>query len=136
MNMMLTLNRLDPLLVKEEINKQFIAHGYFRVNRAGEQVVDDTQMKTTVYEAVKKKIARAREEVVKNSLTNGELYAIAFPDAPGTDPKSIVPLDALQREVRKGLMRKVWGLTQPRRVGFVQKRLGAEGTGMILCKTM
>jgi hypothetical protein len=129
-------NPIDPIELKARIDQQFIDHGYFRVNRAGEKVPDDTTMKVTVYDAVKKKIARAREEVQKNSLTNGELYALTFENAPGTDPKSLSLLDDLGREVRRALMRKVWGLTQPKRIGFIQKRLGAEATGMVLCRTL
>lgn len=132
---MTVLNPIDPIELKNEIDKQYISHGYFRVNRVGAQVPDDSQMKVNVYDAVKKKVARARDDVPKHSLTNGELYAITFPHAPGTDPKSLPSLDDLNREVRKTLMRKVWGLTQPRRIGYIQKRLGAEGTGMVLCRT-
>lgn len=133
---MIITNLLDPIVLKQQVDEQYIAHGYFRVNKAGEQVPDDTTMKVTVYDAVKKKVARAREEVQKGSLTNGELYAITFSNAPGTDAKTLPLLDDLSREVRKTLMRKVWGLTQPRRIGYIQKRLGAEATGMVLCRTM
>jgi hypothetical protein len=132
---MVMLNPVDPIQLKEAVDQQYIDHGYFKVKKSGEHEPDDTPMKITVYDAVKRKVARAREEVTKNSLTNGELYAIAFPQAPGTDPKTLPALDDLSREVRKTLMRKVWGLTQPRRIGYIQKRLGAEATGMVLCRT-
>jgi len=127
---MAMLNPVDPLQLKEAIE-----HGYFKVKKSGDHEPDDTPMKITVYDAVKRKIARARTEVTRNSLTNGELYALAFANAPGTDPKALPLLDDLSREVRKALMRKVWGLTQPRRTGYIQKRLGAEATGMVLCRT-
>jgi hypothetical protein len=130
------INAIDPIALKQEIDRQYISHTYFRVNRHGEQVPDDTQMRIKVYDAVKGKVARSRGEIAKNSLTNGELYALTFPNAPGTDAKSLQGLDDLNREVRKALMRKVWGLTQPRRIGFIQKRLGAEDTGLVLCRTM
>jgi len=133
---MITLNPIDPIEHKKAVDAQYIDHGYFKVKRSGDQEPDDTPMKITVYEVVKKKIARARGEVAKNSLTNGELYALTFPRAPGTDPKTLPHLDDLEREVRKTLMRKVWGLTQPRRIGFIQKRLGAEATGMVLCRSL
>lgn len=133
---MITMNAIDPIQVKSEVDKQYVTHGYYRVNRAGEQVPDDSTMRVTVYDAVRKKVARAREDIAKNSLTNGELYAIGFEDGPGTDPKSLAQLNDLELEVRKALMRKVWGLTQPRRTGYIQKRLGADGTGLVLCRTM
>lgn len=133
---MILINDIDPILLKEQVDQQYIEHGFFRVNRAGEKVPDDTTMKVAVYDTVKKRLAQDRAEVQKNSLSNGELYALTFPHGPGTDPKSLPTLDDLNRAVRKALMRKVWGLTQPRRTGFIQKRLGAEGTGMVLCRTM
>jgi hypothetical protein len=132
---MIMLNPVDPIEHKQAVDQQYIDHGYFKVKKSGEYEPDDTPMKITVYDAVKKKIARARDEVAKSSLTNGELYALTFPNAPGTDPKALPHLNDLEREVRKTLMRKVWGLTQPRRIGYIQKRLGADATGMVLCRT-
>src|SRR5207237_416532 len=79
----------DPIEVKKQVNETLIAHSYFKLNKHGDRVADDTKMKVDVYDAVKKKIARAREEVSKNSFTNGELYAHILPDAPGTDPKEL-----------------------------------------------
>ena len=133
---MINTNNIDPIELKKALDEQYVGHGYFKVKRSGEQAPDDAQMKITVYDAIKKKVARAREEVTKNSMSNGELYALTFPHAPGTDAKSLPLLNDLEREVRRTLMRKVWGLTQPRRTGYIQKRLGAEGTGMVLCRTM
>ena len=133
---MTLINNIDPVELQQALAEQYINHGYFKVKRSGEQAPDDTQMKVTVYDAIKKKVARAREEVARNSMANGELYALTFPHAPGTDAKALAHLNDLEREVRRTLMRKVWGLTQPRRTGFIQKRLGAEGTGMVLCRTM
>lgn len=133
---MVTITPVDPIEHKAAVDEQYLSHGYFKVKRSGDKEPDDAPMKVTVYDAVKKKVARARDAVAKSSLTNGELYALTFPDAPGTDPKMLPHLDDLEKEVRKTLMRKVWGLTQPRRTGFIQKRLGAEATGMVLCRTM
>jgi hypothetical protein len=130
------INPIDPIELTKAIDEQFIEHSYFRVKKTGERVPDDSPMKIVVYEGVKKKIASEREEIVKNSLSNGELYTLAFPNGPGTDPKTLSNLDDLGREVRRALMRKVWGLTQPRRTGYIQKRLGAERTGMVLCRTL
>lgn len=126
---------LDPAEVGEQVDEQFIAHGYHKLNKASEQVVDDSKMKAHVYEIVRKKVARAKEEVAKNSFTNGELYALTFPDAPGTEPKKLPTLTDMEAEVRRQLMRKVWGLTQDRRNGFIQKRLGTDATGLVLCRT-
>ncbi len=133
--MVVATSTLDPIEVQETMDKQYIGHSYFKVNKAGEQVVDDAPMKIAVYDLVKKKKASAREEIVKNSLTPGELYAAIFPNGPGTDPKQLPFLTEVEAEVRRALMRKVWGLTQPKRIGYIQKRLGAEGTKLVLCRT-
>ena len=125
---------LDPIEFQEQLDKQFIDHGYSKEDREGELVVDDATWKVAVYEAVKKKVARSREEIAKNSLTNGELYASIFPNAPGTSVKELPHLSDMDNELRKALMRKVWGLTQAKRSGFIQKRLGAEGTRLVLCR--
>ncbi len=127
---------LDPDEVKERIDDEYISHGFFRPNHDGEQVVDEGKMKAHVYEVVRKKVARAKEEVAKNSVSNGELYALTFPDAPGTDAKKLPGLTDMEAEIRKNLKRKVWGLTQDRRNGFIQKRLGSDATGLVLCRTM
>jgi hypothetical protein len=126
---------IDPLLIKQRVTEQFIAHGYSRINRRGEEVVDDTLMKARVYDAVKKKVARKKEEVSRNSYTNGELYALVFPNAPGTTAKALRGIDDLGAEIRRSLMRKVWGLTQPRLTGYIQRRLGADGLNLVLCRT-
>jgi len=133
---MVVMNTVDPVELKQAVVEQHIAHDYFKVKRTGEQVPDDGPLKALVHEAVKKKVARAREEVAKHSYSPGELYQVAFPNGPGTDARSLSRLDELEREVRKTLMRKVWGYTQPRRIGFIQKRLGAEATGLVLCRTL
>jgi hypothetical protein len=132
---MALVNLLDPIELKRLVNDTLIHHSYFKLNKEGERVVDDTKLKVDVYDTVKKKVARSREEISKSSITNGELYAQILPDAPGSDPKELPHLDDMQREVRRSLMRKVWGYTQPKRIGFIQKRLGAEGTKLVLCRT-
>lgn len=132
---MVLTTQVDPIELKEQVSRQYLDHGYSRRNRRDEEVVDDTPMKARVYEAVKKKIARGKEEIAKNSYTNGEIYALAFPDAPGTNPKTTHLLTDLDSAIRSALMRKVWGLTQPRYIGYVQKRLGTEALGLVLCRT-
>lgn len=128
-------NLIDPEELKKELDGQYIVHGFSKLTKDDEEVVDENKMKLHVYDIIKKKVARARQDIAKNSVTNGELYALTFPNAPGTDAKTLPHLTDMEREVRKALQRKVWGLTQPKRIGFVQKKLGAEATGFVLCRT-
>lgn len=127
---------IDPVLLSEKIDEQYIDHEYAKQTREGEVIADDAPMKARVFELVLKKKVTSKEDLAKASWTNGELYAAVFPGAPGTDPKTLHVLDEVDAEVRKRLMRKVWGLTQGTRSGFIQKKLGTEGSRMVLCRSI
>jgi hypothetical protein len=119
--------------ILQNVAEQFISHDFSRVKN-GETVPDEDKMKAKVFELVRSKVVTTKDEKSKKSWTNGELYAQTFPGAPGTDPKQNLDLlDLVEAEVRKHLMRKVWGLTQPARNGYVQKRLGDDGS-LVLCR--
>lgn len=132
---MVLTDSIDPIELKRHVADQYVQHGYSRRTRNNDEVMDEAPMKARVYEAVRKKVARSKDEIEKNSFTNGELYALTFPNAPGATRKSANLLDDMEIAIRLALMRKVWGLTQPRRTGYIQRRLGTDGLGLVLCRT-
>lgn len=122
-------------VIAQKIAEQFISHDFSRVKN-GETVPDEDKMKAKVFDLVSTKVVASKDEKSKKSWTNGELYAATFPGAPGTDAKQNLDLlDLEEAEVRKYLMRKVWGLTQPARNGYIQKRLGEDGGRLVLCRS-
>jgi hypothetical protein len=133
--MITTLELLDPIVVKQKVAEQYLAHDYSRKNRDGDFVPDDNKLKARVHELVTSKVVTTKEDVAKNSWSPGEIYAAAFANAPGTDKKTIHLLDDLDAAIRHALIRKVWGLTQPRRTGYIQKKLGIEGKDLVLCRS-
>lgn len=56
-----------------------------------------------------------------------------FAGAPGTDGSGD-PVDEYDRAVAEQLERDVWSLTQPKSEGALQKRLGEEGSSLLLCR--
>ena len=121
-------------IVQQKIDEQLMAHGYSTVKN-GETVPDENAMKRKVFEIVEKHVVTDKGEKSKNSITNGELYAAAFPNGPGTDPTSNLDnLDFEDAEVRERLVRKVWTLTNGGLSGYIQKRLGENGGTLVLCR--
>jgi hypothetical protein len=122
-----------PSVVKKEIearvDQAWDAAGYMT-----DDGLRDTQaMQDAAYEVIRQHIANSKEEISENAITRGELYAAVFAGAPGTDGSGD-PVDEYDRAVAEQLERDVWSLTQPKSEGALQKRLGEEGSSLLLCR--
>jgi hypothetical protein len=124
---------IDPVKVDQAIDQAYLDAGFKKKDESGMVVPDEEQMKAHVFELIQRKVVPDRQSRSDHSWTQGELYASTFSTAPGADGTDPDRLDATELEVRAKLMRKVWNLTNPGVQGFVQKRLGVEGT-YVLCR--
>lgn len=122
-----------PSVVESEIER--------RVQKAWEQAGYTTEegarsydkMNKAAFAVVRKHIVNVKEDIGSNAISQGELYAKVFPTAPGADGGG-EPIDEFDKEVAKRLERDVWGLTQPKESGYIQKELGEEKSDLILCR--
>lgn len=125
----------DEELQAAELRAYQIA-GYVKVDKEGTTIKDTDALKTRVFEVVTARVASSRADMAAKSLTQGELYAAAFPAGPGADPKRLISdLPLLEQAVRAKLVRTVWALTNPDRKGAIQSRLGKEGRSEVLIRT-
>jgi hypothetical protein len=122
---------IDPDEIQRRVDRAYTDAGYSMKSEDDGVVPDEEKMKERVFELVTSKVVPSRHQKSEYSWTQGELYASTFPDGPGADGTDPDQLSANDREVRKALMRKVWNLTNPGVQGFVQKRLGAEGSRVV-----
>lgn len=91
-------------------------------------------MKEAAFDIAKdRSVVKSKAERSKKALTNGELYSLVFPSGPGAGQDS-PDLDPVSEKVLKKLSSIVWGLTQTRRSGFLQRQLEVEESTLIVCR--
>ncbi len=78
-------------------------------------------------------VVKSKVERSKKALTNGEFYSLVFPDGPAAGEEA-PHLDPVAEKVFKKLSTAVWGLTQTRRSGFLQRRLEGEESTLVVCR--
>jgi hypothetical protein len=122
-----------PSVVEKEIEARILKVWADAGYTTADGVPANNLMHEAAFEAVRTHIANTKEDIANNALTKGELFAAVFPDAPGADGSG-EPVDEFDQEVAKRLERDVWSLTQPKDTGYIQKRLGEEGSKLILCR--
>lgn len=122
-----------PSVVKQEIEERVLLAWEVAGYTTDEGLRDPQAMQDAAYEAIIKHVANSKEEIAEHAITRGELYAVVFPGAPGTDGSGD-PVDEYERAVAEALERDVWSLTQPKSEGAIQKRLGEEGHTYVLCR--
>jgi hypothetical protein len=115
--------------IQSRIDRAWAAEGY--VTADGER--DPKAMQEAAYAGVRKRVATSKEDKADKAITKGELYAAVFPTGPGADGKGD-QLDEFDRIVFQRLERDVWSLMQPKHGGAIQKRLGEEGSSLVLCQ--
>lgn len=120
--------------VTQRLDESLINAGHVAIAADGTQTADEDAMKAKAVSVVGDRVVSKKTERSTNSITPGELYAAVVPGAPGTDPSTVASLDAVETEVRKRLVRKLWNLTNPNQSGYIQKRLG-DTSSLILCRT-
>jgi hypothetical protein len=106
----------------------------------GEGYVDDDEepseqkMKEAAFDIAKdRSVVKSKAERSKKALTSGEFYSLVFPSGPGAGQDS-PDLDPVSEKVLKKLSSIVWGLTQTRRSGFLQRQLEVEESTLIVCR--
>jgi len=124
----LSLSAIDDE-IEARIDRAWAAENY--VTEDGDR--NPRAMQEVAYRAVRDRIATSKADKADKAITKGELYAAVFPHGPGADGKGDL-LDELDRRVYAQLERDVWGLTQPKHSGAIQKRLGEEGSSLILLR--
>lgn len=122
----------DP--VEAIVEQAYLQAGYAVETEASVLVSDPDKMKARAFEIVKDKVVSDPKHKSAESISQGELYAEVFTHGPGADPNSIDDLSPEEYEARRKLVRRVWNLTNPGRQGYIQKRLGDQGT-LVLCRT-
>ena len=118
--------------IKDRVNEEYIKHGYSKQAMDGTTVRDEDKMKARALDIVRAAVVTSKEDRSKNAVTQGELYASVFSNAPGATPGTADGLDYVEGQIRALLMRKVWSLTNPSPNGYIQKRLG--DSSLILCR--
>jgi hypothetical protein len=122
-------------LVEQRIDEEYQRAGFVKPSPDGTtEIRDDDKMKARTLQVVSQALVTSKNDRSRKAVTNGELFAAVFPEAPGAKPGTADQLDEIESEVRTALMRKVWGLTIPGPGGWIQKRLG-EGS-LILCRAV
>lgn len=113
--------------IEARIDAAWVREGY--VTQDGER--DPKAMQDAAYQAVRHRIATSKADKADKAITKGELFAAVFPNAPGADGKGD-QLDEYDRAVFAQLERDVWSLMQAKPSGAIQKRLGEEGSTLVL----
>jgi hypothetical protein len=116
--------------VDAAVDEAYRQEGY--VDDEGEP--SDVPMKKATFEIVKSRcVVKSKAERSKKALTSGELYSLVFPSGPGAGEES-PDLDAVEEKVLHKLSTTVWGLTQTKRTGFLQRQFDVEESSLILCR--
>jgi hypothetical protein len=116
--------------VETAIGDAYRAAGY--VDEGGHP--SETAMKVAAFDlAMERFTVKSKAERSKKALSNGELYALVFPEGPGA--KEVAPdLDPVAEAVLQKLSTAVWGLTQTSRSGFLQKQLELDESTLVVCR--
>jgi hypothetical protein len=122
-----------PSAVESEIERRVQnawEHAGFTTDGGGRSY---DKMNKKAFAVVRKHVVNTKEDIGTGAISQGELYAEVFPKAPGADGTG-EPVDEFDKEVAKRLERDVWGLTQPKESGYIQKELGEEGSDLMLVR--
>jgi hypothetical protein len=94
----------------------------------------DLAMKEAAFAiAMERCVVKSKAERSKKALTNGEFYSLVFPSGPGAG-EDAPNLDPVGEKVLKKLSSTVWGLTQTRRSGFLQRQLESDDSTLVICR--
>jgi hypothetical protein len=99
-----------------------IAAGFSKEDPEGNDVADYDALKQSGALAVARAVVSNRDDRAKLGVSQGDLYAIVLPDAPGAD--GATPDDFVDQQVKLQLSRFLWGITQVAPNGYVQRQLG------------
>lgn len=116
--------------VAEAMDDAYQQKGY--VDDDGEP--SDALMKDAAFQILLERcVVKTKAERSKKALTSGEFYSLVFPSGPGAGLDS-PDLDPVEEKVLHKLSTTVWGLTQTRRSGFLQRQFEARDSSLILCR--
>lgn len=118
--------------VDRRIAAAYVAEGY--ADPGEEDARRDTKaMKEAAFGAFAGKVAVSKLDKADSAVTPGELYAAVFPHGPGAAGDAEM-LEGEDRAAYEKLKREVWGLTQAKPDGWIQRRLADEGSTLVLCR--
>lgn len=118
--------------VDGRITAAYVAAGY-SIEEDGEVRRDTKAMKEAALRAFADKVATSKLDKAANAVTPGELYEAVFPQGPGADG-DVEALEPEDQATYEKLKREVWGLTQSKPNGWIQRRLADEGSTLVLCR--
>ncbi len=78
-------------------------------------------------------VVASKNEKGRKALTRGELYTRVFQHGPGAQG-GVDDLEPVERAAFDRLVSDVWGLTQTARTGWIQRRLEADDSSLVLCR--
>lgn len=118
--------------VDRRVTAAYHEEGY-SVEEDGEVRRDTKTMKEAALQVFSGKVATSKLDKAANAVTPGELYASVFPQGPGADG-DVEGLEPEDQATYEKIKREVWGLTQPKPNGWIQRRLADEGSTLVLCR--
>jgi hypothetical protein len=119
--------------VDDRMTAAYVAEGY-TIEIDGESRRDTKAMKEAALQAFSDKVASNKLDKAANAITQGELYGTVFPNGPGADGDDVENLVPEDQVTYEKLKREVWGLTQAKPDGWIQRRLADEGSTLVLCR--
>ena len=118
-------------VLAEAIAAAYLAQGYITAD--GEP--DQPAVGNAIYPLVAKARVTSPTERATKAVTKGALFEAAFPALPKREDWPAEPDPQLAKDVDREIRQKVWNLAKPDKSGFVQKLVGAQTPGLILCRT-
>jgi hypothetical protein len=113
----------------------FKADGYVKTNEDGSEDRDLQKFAETIYEIVVRARVTDRAEKSSKAITKGKLQHLVLPSIPEEGTEAWSEADEATQNGRARALQAVWNEAKDAHVGRIQRMLGANRTGLTLCKT-
>lgn len=116
--------------VERGVYLAYVAQGYVS---GDPPEVDKESLFMATYSIVRAAVVETKRERGTKAVTRGHLMATLFPSVPGpgTDEYATEVGERIWKEVEQS----IWNYVKPDHTAKFQKALGAEGGGLVLCRT-